>query len=129
MEYDAYVSRTQEGARLDQAGEHAGAAALFAALAEADIAAVDRSLMYHNAGVLLEKVGRTDEALAAFDRGIALETPLCRSLVAEQKAGLLHRLGRNAEALAMYRMLVSRRWASESDKYRFHHNIAALIGG
>ena len=126
MDYEDYVNRTNEAARLDEAGDTNGALAVFQALIEADIAEFDRALMCHNAGVLLDKLGRTDEALAAFDRGMALETPLCRSLVAEQKAALLHRLGRNSEALSLYRWLESRRWASETDKHRFRHNVSVL---
>lgn len=126
MQYDDYVNLTQEAARLDEAGDAEGAVAIFQTLAGADIAEHDRSLMCHNVGVLLEKLGRPEEALAAYDRGITLETPLCRSLVAEQKAALLHRLGRNAESLSLYRWLESRRWASETEKQRFRHNISAL---
>src|SRR5260221_205791 len=81
------------------------ALAVFEKLIDADMAPYDRSLMCHNAGILLEKLGRPKDALRAFDRGIALETTICRSLVAEQKAALLHRLGRNAEALSLYRTL------------------------
>jgi tetratricopeptide (TPR) repeat protein len=126
MDYDEYVGLTNEAARLDEAGDTAGALAVFQRLAEADLAEHDRSLMYHNVGVLLEKLDRPEEALAAYDRGIALETSLCRSLVAEQKAALLHQLGRNAESLSLYRWLESRRWASETEKHRFRHNISAL---
>jgi hypothetical protein len=126
MDYDAYVASTNEAARLDEAGDTAGAVAVFQTLAEADLAEHDRSLMWHNVGVLLEKLGRSDEALAAYDRGIALETPLCRLLVAEQKAALLHNLGRNSESLSLYRWMESRRWTSETEKQRFRHNISAL---
>jgi len=129
MDYDAYVRVTHEAARLDEAGDAAGALAVFQRLMDADIAEIDRSLMCHNAGVLLDKLGRPEEALKAYDRGIALESPLCRSQVAEQKAGLLHRLGRNAEALSLYRWMESRRWASETEKQRFRQNIAALTRG
>jgi len=81
-----------------------------------------------NAGALLEKLGRANDALQALDHGVALEVPLCRSYVAEHKAAMLHRLGRNGEALALYRVLLGRSWASEQEKQRFRHNIAALGG-
>src|SRR5438552_1932282 len=126
MDYDDYVGRTREAARFDEAGDPARALAIFQALVESDIAAYDRSLMCHNVGLPLEKLGRPDEALAAFDRRIALETSLCRFVVAEQKAALLHRLGRDGEALSLYRWLEARHWASETDKHRFRQNIAAL---
>jgi tetratricopeptide (TPR) repeat protein len=126
MDYEEYYRQTHEAAKLDEAGDTAGALAVFQALIEADIAEIDRSLMCHNAGVLLDKLGRKEEALKAYDRGIALETPLCRFQVAEQKAALLHQLGRDGEALSLYRWMESRRWASENDKVRFRHNIEAL---
>jgi tetratricopeptide (TPR) repeat protein len=126
MDYDEYYRQCHEAARLDEAGDTAGALAIFQALIEADLAEIDRSLMCHNAGVLLDKLGRKEEALKAYDRGMALETPLCRFQVAEQKAQLLHDLGRDAEAISLYRWMESRRWASEGDKARFRNNISAL---
>lgn len=126
MDYDRYVALTQEAARLDEAGDAGGALAIFQSLIESDLADYDRALMCYNAALMLEKLGRDVEAIAAYDRGIGLETPLCRFLVAEHKAALLHRLGRNSEALSLYRWMESRRWASEADKMRFRHNISAL---
>jgi tetratricopeptide (TPR) repeat protein len=126
MDYDEYYRQAHEAARLDETGDTAGALATFQALIEADIAEIDRSLMCYNAGVLLDKLGRKEEALAAYDWGIALETPLCRFQSAEQKAALLHQLDRNSEALSLYRWMESRRWASEAEKARFRHNISAL---
>ena len=128
MDYAEYTQLANKGAELEQAGELEAAVAIFEELAKTDIAAIDRSLMLHNAGLLHERLGDPAAALACFDAGMALETPLCRSVVAEQKAACLHRLGRNAECLALYREMLSRPWTSEGEKYRFSQNIASLGG-
>jgi hypothetical protein len=126
MDYDEYTRQIHEAARIDEAGDTETALRMFLVLTQSDISEFDRSLMYHNAGVLLSKLGRQEEALAMYDRGIALETPICRHQVAEQKAALLHQLGRNAEAISLYRWMESRRWAGEADKAKFRGYIQAL---
>lgn len=128
MDYAEYSALCAEAARLDEAGKTVEALAIFDALVESDISPIDRSLMLNNVAVLLEKLGRVEEALAAYDKAIALERPLCRSTLAEYKAAYLHRLGRNGEALALYRRMAAEPWATEAEKHRFTYNIGALSG-
>jgi tetratricopeptide (TPR) repeat protein len=128
MTYDEYASLCAEAAKLDESGKTIEALAIFEGLAAAPISAIDRSLMWQNVGTLLEKLGRVDEALAAYATGAALEKPLMRFAVTEHHAAGLHRAGRNAEALAIYREMVKAPWATEYDRYRCIHNIATLGG-
>ena len=128
MDYAEYASLAGKASELEKAGQCEAALAIFEGLAETDIAILDRAAMRHNAALMHERLGRADAALASYDAGIALEAPLCRSTVAEQKGACLHRLGRNAECLALYRELLARPWATEEEKYRFRYNIGALGG-
>ena len=128
MKYEDYVAAAQEGGQLNEAGKKKEALLIFERLAASDLSDLDRATMAQNAGLLLEGLERTDDALRMYDRADALQRPLCRSTAAEWKAALLHRLGSHDACLRLYRELASAPWATEEEKFRFRHNIAVLSG-
>ena len=126
MDYDEYVALAQEGAGWDEAGEHEKAVEVFRRLVASDISDVDKAMMCHNMGVVQEKMGKEQEALASYERGMAYERQHGRILVAEQRAAYLYRLGRLAESLRAYEEIMYRASLTEEEKYRIRYNVAAL---
>jgi len=73
-----------------------------------------------------DKLGKTSEALAWYDRGIDYERAYRRHMVAESKAAYLYAGGRGAEALSLYESLVRERSLGEAEKQRLAHNVESL---
>ena len=126
MEYEDYFNQAQQAAQAVEEGEHEQALSIFRSLLSSDISDVDKAVMCYNVGVVLEKMGREEEALASYARGMSYERPHGRILVAEQRAVYLYRLGRLAESLRAYEELLYRPSLNEEEKLRMRHNIAAL---
>jgi tetratricopeptide (TPR) repeat protein len=126
MDYDEYVSLARQAAQSDEAGEHEQALGIFHTLLASDISDLDKSIMCYNLGVIEEKVGREQEALASYERGMSYERPHGRIFLAEQRAGYLYRLGRLAQSLSAYEELLYRPSLTEDEKQRVRHNVAAL---
>ena len=126
MDYDEYVNLAHRAAQLVEAGEHEQALDIFRALVGGDISDVDKAMMCQNIGAVQEMMGREQEALASYERGMSYERPHGRSSLAEQRAGYLYRLGRLAESLRAYEELSHRPSLTEEERQRMRHNIAAL---
>ena len=128
MNYDEYVALAQQGAEADAAGDFEKAVNIFYQLLSTDISDVDKAMMCHNIGVIQEKMGKEQEALASFERGMSYERVHGRIVVAEQRAAYLYRLGRLADSLRAYEELLYRSSLTEEEKHRMKYNVAALRG-
>jgi tetratricopeptide (TPR) repeat protein len=126
MDYEEYVNQAHQAAQSVEAGEYEQALAIFNTLLSSDISDIDKAMMCHNIGVVLEKMGREQEALSSYERGMSYERLHSRIYLAEQRAGYLYRLGRLAESLRAYEELLYRSSLTEEEKQRVKHNIAAL---
>jgi predicted negative regulator of RcsB-dependent stress response len=126
MEYQTYSDRINEGSRLLDAGDLAGAAAIFEALASSEISDLDKALMAHNAAVVCERMQQQDAAIGWYDYGIAYEAPYFRFMLNEKKAEYLARLGRKDEAIAIYEDLLQQPYLMEHDKERVWNAISVL---
>jgi len=126
VDYDEYVNQAHQAAQLVEAGEHESALSIFYTLLASDISDVDKAMMCNNIGVVQEKMGREQEALGSYERGMTYEREHGRCFLAEQRAGFLYRTGRLTESLRAYEELLHRRSLTEEEKQRIRHNIAAL---
>lgn len=126
MEYDHYVARAHQAAQLAEQEQYAEALTQFQALTTSDISDIDKAMTYNNIAFVLEKLGKEQEALASYDKGISYERMHSRFFVTEQKAAYLARLGRYQESLRLYEELLTKRFLQEEDKYRIRHNIQML---
>jgi tetratricopeptide (TPR) repeat protein len=126
MDYGEYANLAQQAARSLEAGAHEQALQTFRALLTSDISDLDKAMMCNNIGVVLERMGREQEALASYERGMSYERLHGRNVVAEQRAGYLYRLGRLAESLRAYEDLLHRPSLTEEEKQRMRQYIAAL---
>jgi tetratricopeptide (TPR) repeat protein len=93
-------------AEMFEKGDHAGAAALFRGIcARADVGQSDKALMYINLATVGEKLGRHDEALAAFDDARA-QSLQAYFYVQQSRAVFLIRIGRAVEAIPLIEELL-----------------------
>jgi len=106
--------------------QHGDALATLGALVESGVSDMDKANVCLSAATVCEKLGRTDEALEWFDRGIKYERRHNRFLVAEHKAAYLAGKDRKRESLAIYDRLVDERSMTEEDKDRIRQNIHVL---
>ena len=82
MNYDEYVALAHQGAEADAAGDFEKAVNIFYQLFSTDISDVDKAMMCHNIGVIKKKMGKEQEALASFERGMSYERAHGRIVVA-----------------------------------------------
>jgi len=95
-------------------------------LMESDLPPLDRSIMSVNMAVVCDLMGHVDHALAWYDHGIALETPLMRCFVALHKASYLAGKGRNAEAAEIYERVVEEPFLTLSEVEGAQANLKAV---
>jgi len=95
-------------------------------LLDSDLLDADKAVLCINMAVVHDKLGKTSEALAWYDRGIDYERAYRRHMVAESKAAYLYAGGRGAEALSLYESLVRERSLGEAEKQRLAHNVESL---
>jgi tetratricopeptide (TPR) repeat protein len=126
MDYDEYVETAQRAEQAFEAGQHEEAIAIFRTLVTSDISDIDKAMMYRNMGVIQEDLGRDQDALSSYERGMGYERMHGRIIVAEMKASYLYRLGRLAESLREYEGLLLRPSLTEEEKNRLRYNVAAI---
>ena len=126
MNYDEYVDTARRAGQAYEGGQHEEALAIFRTLVTSDISDLDKAAMYRNMGVIQEELGREQDALSSYERGISYERMHGRIMVGEMKASFLYRLGRLAESLREYEGLLLRPSLTEEEKNRLAHNVAAI---
>jgi tetratricopeptide (TPR) repeat protein len=126
MDYTTYYETAQDGAKLHENGDYAGAIAVFQGLVDSDISDLDRAMMCHNVAQSYRSAGQVEDALYWYDRGIEYESPYYRFFVAESKAAYLAERGYDAESLAIYEALYPQPYLTENDKERIWNNISIL---
>lgn len=98
------------------------------ALVASGVSDLDKANACLQAAGVSEKLGRADDALAWYDRGIAYERHHSRFVVAEHKAAYLAGKGRAQESLALYTRIAAESSLTEADKDRVRNNIAIVKG-
>ena len=126
MKYEDYTASTQAAAEMFEKGEHAKAMDMFERLLMSDISPIDKAMMCHNVALALDKLGRLHEALHAYDRAIAFESPFSRCDSIERKAAFLAEKGDTGASIALYEEILGRPYTTEGEKYRCRANIATL---
>jgi tetratricopeptide (TPR) repeat protein len=92
-----------------------------------DISDIDKAAMCGNLATVYDRLGKTEEALAWYDKGIAYEQAYCRYDVSEKKAQYLSQLGKNNEAVLIYEGLIKEHFVSENDKERMRKIIQTYL--
>lgn len=126
MQPTLYRSLTLRASDLFDAGEHQQAIDIFRQLADSDLPALDKGMMWLNIATVEHKRGNDAEALAAHEHAIDLEREAGGYFIAQQTAAFLSKLGRYGDSIAAYRELVRRTDVNQADADIFQANIATL---
>ncbi len=127
MEYPEFVRRVQEAANLAETGRSNEAVNAYYQLILSDVSDIDKAALSVSLAILHDKLGKTEEALSWFDKGIEAERTYCRYEVTEKKADYLSQLGQNTGAAALYEDLVVQPYVSEAEKERMRSIIKRLL--
>jgi tetratricopeptide (TPR) repeat protein len=125
---DRYVVALRKADYCVQKERLAEALAAVQALVASGVSDLDKANACLQAAGVSEKLGRPDDALAWYDRGISYERQHARFVVAEHKAAYLAGKGRAQESLALYTRIASESSLTEADKDRVRSNIAIVKG-
>ena len=127
MDYPDYVRAVQQASQYLQAGRLNDAVDAFYKLILSDISDIDKASLCVKLAVVYDRMGKTEEALSWYDKGITNEQNYSRFDVTERKAHYLSQLGRNTEAAAIYEELIKQPFVSEGDRDRMRQIIKAFL--
>ena len=125
---DRYVVALRKTDYCVEKDRHAEALASVQALVASGVSDLDKANACLQAAGVSEKLGRSDDALAWYDRGMSYERQHSRFFVAEHKAAYLAGKGRAQESAALYGRIASESSLTEADKDRIRNNIAVVKG-
>lgn len=114
-------------ARLVERGDHADAVTVLRPWIDADLPPFQKSIVCYNLAQVYAHLQRHDEVLAWFDRGIELERPLRRALLAEGKAAYLATHGHDAEAVALWMAMLGEDLLDAEARVRVEANLATVL--
>jgi tetratricopeptide (TPR) repeat protein len=125
---DRYVVALRKADYCVEKERHAEALASVQALVASGVSDLDKANACLQAAGVAEKLGRSDDALAWYDRGMSYERQHSRFFVAEHKAAYLAGKGRAQESAALYTRIASESSLTEADKDRIRNNLAVVKG-
>jgi hypothetical protein len=126
VDFDELRQRTENAEKRTAAGDDAGAARILAELAESDLPALDRAMAWTHIAAARERLGESPAALSAYDRAIALESPLLRFAAAFKKADYLLRLGRKDESRDLFSSLMNRSEVTLAERHSLESRLKLL---
>ena len=128
MDYQEFVSRTQQADQLIKSGRYKEAEVCLYKLFLGDISDIDKINTCATLAVVYDRMGNTEEALTWFDKGIDIELTYSRYEVIEKKAQYTAQLGRRTEAASIYESLLKQPFVSEAEKERMRKTIQTFLG-
>jgi tetratricopeptide (TPR) repeat protein len=126
MEFDDFRAATESAEKHAARGAHREALAVLRGLADSDLPELDRAMVCVHAAEQHDLLGETDAALGAYDRAIALESPLKRLTAGFKKADYLLRLGRKDESRALFTDLLERPEATLAERHSLRARLKLL---
>ena len=128
MEYQEFVSRTQQANQLMSSGRFQETVDFLYLLFLSEVSDIDKAGICINLATVYDRMGNTETAITWYDKGIGLEQNYSRFEVSEKKAQYLSQLGRSKESVAIYETLIKQPFVSEADKERMRKTIQAFLG-
>ena len=126
MDFDEFRGRVEQLDKLTASGDDRTLLSVLAGLAASDLPDLDRARLLSQAAAAHERLGEADQALTAYDRASALETPHHRFQAAFRKSDYLMRLGRKDESRDILRALRERPEATLSERHSFEARLKLL---
>jgi tetratricopeptide (TPR) repeat protein len=128
MEYQEYLQRTEQASRLAGAGKYNEAVDVLYKLVLSDISDIDKAVLCVSLAMACDRMGKSDEALSWYDKGVGYEQAYCRYEVTEKKVQYLAQIGRSRDAIPLFESLLKEPYLSESEKIRIRKALQALLG-
>lgn len=85
MEYQEYLDRTQQASQLMQSARLQEAVDCLYLLFLSDISDIDKIVTCTNLATVYDRMGKTDDAISWYDKGISLEQNYSRFAVADSR--------------------------------------------
>jgi tetratricopeptide (TPR) repeat protein len=128
MQYQEYVQRVEQISLLTRGARFKEAVDALYQLILCDISEIDKADLCTNLAGVYDRMGKTDDAIAWYDKGISYEQEYCGYVVAEKKAQYLSQLGRSSQAVPIYESLLNQPFVSEKERERMRKTIQSLLG-
>ncbi len=126
MDFDEFRGRVEQIDKLAASGDDRALLSVLNEVANSDLPDLDRARLLSQAASAHERLGEPEQALAAYDRAAALETPHRRFQAAFRKSDYLARLGRKDESRDILKALIARPEATLSERHSFEARIKLL---
>jgi tetratricopeptide (TPR) repeat protein len=127
MQYSEFILKMEQITNLIKDIHYMQAVDALYQLILSDISEIDKADLCARLAGVYDHLGKTDEALSWFEKGITYEQNLCRYEVAEKKAQYLSQLGRSEQAVPIYESLLKQPYISESEKERMRKTLQSFL--
>jgi tetratricopeptide (TPR) repeat protein len=127
MDYPEYVKMTARVGELIEASRFQEAVEVLYKLILGDISDVDKGALCIRMASVQDRMGKTDEAIAWYDKGIGYEQGCQNYSVFENKAQYLAQIGQYKDSVAMYESLLGLPSVSEAEKQRIRKVIQSVL--
>jgi len=128
MEYQEFLNRMQHASELMQAAHLQEAVDFLYLLFLSEISDIDKVIICTDLATVYDRMGKTDEAISWFDKGVDLEQNYSRFEISEHKAQYLAQLGQTMDAVRIYENLIKQPFVMEADKERMRKILQTLLG-
>ena len=127
MEYQEFTRMTAQADEQIAASRFQEAVEVLYKLILGDISDVDRAVLCIRMAFVHDRMGKTDEAIAWYDKGIGYEQGCQNYAVFENKAQYLAQIGHTKDSVAMYESLLGMPSVSEAEKQRIRKVIQSVL--
>jgi hypothetical protein len=127
MSDDLFGDSLRLTARLVDRGDYADAVTVLRPWMDSGLPPFEKTIVSYNLAQVYAHLQQAAEVIAWFDRGIALERPLRRTLLAEGKAAWLANNGRGDEAVALWLALLGEDLLDADGRARVEANLATTL--
>jgi tetratricopeptide (TPR) repeat protein len=128
MEYSEFASLVSEIESHISTGRMKEAESALYLLIMKDISDLDKAALCVKMAYIFDRLGRTEEALSWYEKGVAYEQLYGRFEISEKKADYLSQIGRSKEAVPIYEALIKQPYVTEAEKERMRKTLQALVG-
>jgi predicted negative regulator of RcsB-dependent stress response len=129
MDIELFNQSLHLAAKLVERGDYEDALLVLRPWLDTPLSGAHKGIVCVNLAVVSDLQGRTETALAWYERGAGYDRAEGRVFVAEQQAAYLAGKGRRRESLALYESLLRGPILTAEERRRIEHNVATLRDG
>lgn len=129
MDLEKFRAAVETAEKRAAGGAHREALSVLSELAASDLPVLDRALVWTYVAEAHDRLGEVEDALAAYDKAIDLETRYGRFGAAFKKADYLLKLGRRDESRELFASLLERPEATLAERRSVESRLKLLRRG